>query len=83
MHRRFGAQALPNYIISKADGVSDLLEVALLLKEVGLLHPGESPRLELNIIPLFETIADLRDCGPIMDQVVLGAILPAVAHEPR
>jgi phosphoenolpyruvate carboxylase len=69
MHHRFGAQALPNYIISKADGVSDLLEVALLLKEVGLLHAGENPRLELNIIPLFETIADLRDCGPIMDQL--------------
>jgi phosphoenolpyruvate carboxylase len=69
MHRRFGAQALPNYIISKADGVSDLLEVALLLKEVGLLHAGENPRLELNIIPLFETIADLRNCGPIMDQL--------------
>ena len=69
MHRQFGAEALPNYIISKADGVSDLLEVALLLKEVGLLHAGENPRLELNIIPLFETIADLRDCGPIMDQL--------------
>ncbi len=69
LHRRFGAQAMPNYIISKADGVSDLLEVALMLKEVGLLRPGEQPRLELNIIPLFETIADLRACGPIMDQL--------------
>ena len=70
MHRRFGAQALPNYIISKADSVSDLFEVALLLKEAGLLHPGESPRLELNIIPLFETIEDLQGCGPIMDQLL-------------
>ncbi len=69
MHRRFGAQALPNYIISKADSVSDMLEVALLLKEAGLLNPGETPRLELNIIPLFETIEDLRGCGPIMDQL--------------
>jgi phosphoenolpyruvate carboxylase len=69
MHRRFGAQAVPNYIVSKADSVSDLLEVALLLKEAGLLHPGEAPRLELNIIPLFETIEDLQGCGPIMDQL--------------
>ena len=67
MHRRYGAKALPNYIISKADGVSDLLEVALMLKEAGLLLPGEKPRLDINIIPLFETITDLRDCGPIMD----------------
>ncbi len=69
MHRRFGAQALPNYIISKADSVSDLLEVALLLKEVGLLCVGENPEMKVNIIPLFETIADLRGCGPIMDQL--------------
>jgi len=69
MHRRFGAQALPNYIISKTDSVSDLFEVALLLKEAGLLHPGESPRLDLNIIPLFETIDDLQSCGPIMDRL--------------
>ncbi|HVY05838.1 MAG TPA: phosphoenolpyruvate carboxylase [Burkholderiales bacterium] len=67
MHRKLGAQALPNYIISKGDSVSDLFEVALLLKEAGLLHPGENPRLEVNIIPLFETIEDLRGCGPIMD----------------
>ena len=69
MHRRYGAEALPNYIISKADGVSDLLEVALLLKEVGLLQPGEAPRVDVNIIPLFETITDLQGCGPIMDQL--------------
>jgi phosphoenolpyruvate carboxylase len=69
MHRRFGAQALPNYIISKAASVSDLFEVALLLKEAGLLHPGQRPRLDLNIIPLFETIEDLQSCGPIMDRL--------------
>ncbi len=66
-HLRYGPQALPNYIISKADGVSDLLEVALLLKETGLLIPGDTPRLSLNIIPLFETIADLRGGAAIMD----------------
>ena len=60
---------MPNYIISKTDGVSDLLEIALLLKEVGLLHVGEKPHLHLNIIPLFETIADLRGCGKVMDEL--------------
>ncbi|MEW6314055.1 MAG: phosphoenolpyruvate carboxylase [Pseudomonadota bacterium] len=67
IHRRYGAAALPNYIISKTDGVSDILEVALLLKEAGLLHPGSEPRLAVNIIPLFETIADLRNSGAVMD----------------
>src|SRR6516225_8364616 len=38
-HRRYGKAAVPNYVISKTNGVSDLLEVALLLKEAGLLRP--------------------------------------------
>jgi phosphoenolpyruvate carboxylase len=67
LHRRYGAPALPNYIISNANGASDVLEVALLLKEGGLMQPGSPPRLALNIIPLFETIADLRGCGAIME----------------
>jgi phosphoenolpyruvate carboxylase len=67
IHARYGAQALPNYIISKTNGVSDMLEVALLLKEAGLLIPGATPNLAVNIIPLFETIADLRRCASIID----------------
>ena len=69
IHRRFGPAALPNYVISKADGISDILEVALLLKEVGLLRAGEKPHLHVNIVPLFETIADLRGCPRIMDDL--------------
>src|SRR5262249_45507216 len=60
---RYGAQALPNYVISKCQSVSDLLEVGVLLKEVGLL---KGTTLALNIIPLFETIDDLTRCGDIM-----------------
>jgi phosphoenolpyruvate carboxylase len=63
VHRRFGARALPNYVISKCQSVSDLLEVAVLLKEAGLLR-GDA--LAMNIVPLFETIADLEGCGAIM-----------------
>jgi phosphoenolpyruvate carboxylase len=65
-HRRYGRQSMPHYVISKAASVSDILEVAVLLKEVGLLRPREG-RLDLDIVPLFETIDDLRGCGPIMD----------------
>jgi len=67
IHRRFGRAALPNYVISKTDQVSDLLEVALMLQQVGLLENGD--QLHVNIIPLFETIADLRGCGEIMDEL--------------
>jgi phosphoenolpyruvate carboxylase len=65
----YGKAAVPNYVISKAEGVSDILEVALLLKEAGLLRPREGA-LAVNIVPLFETIEDLRDCGAVMDKLL-------------
>ncbi|WP_435628652.1 phosphoenolpyruvate carboxylase [Candidatus Ferrigenium straubiae] len=67
IHRRFGRAALPNHIISKTDAVSDMLELALMLQQVGLLE-GDN-QLHVNIIPLFETIEDLRGCGVIMDEL--------------
>ncbi|PRC93808.1 phosphoenolpyruvate carboxylase [Solimicrobium silvestre] len=66
---RYGKAAVPNCIISKTDSVSDLLELAVLLKEAGLLHPQEA-RLDVNIIPLFETIADLRNSAPVMKHLL-------------
>ncbi|MET0204255.1 MAG: phosphoenolpyruvate carboxylase, partial [Casimicrobiaceae bacterium] len=63
VHQRFGAAALPNYVISKCQSASDLLEVAVLLKEAGLLR---GTALAVNIVPLFETIDDLARCGAIM-----------------
>jgi phosphoenolpyruvate carboxylase len=69
LHARYGERAVPNYVISMAAGPSDVLEVALLLKEAGLLVPGQEPRSAVNIIPLFETIGDLRACGRIMNEI--------------
>ncbi|HET7832270.1 MAG TPA: phosphoenolpyruvate carboxylase, partial [Gallionella sp.] len=75
IHQDFGRAALPNHIISKTDGVSDLLELALMLQQVQLLQHvrlaegGEAPVLHVNIIPLFETIEDLRGCAAIMDEL--------------
>ena len=65
-HRTLGEKAMPNCIISTAEGVSDLLEVALLLKEVGLVTADG--RAAMNIIPLFETIDDLQACTGVMEQ---------------
>lgn len=66
IHQRYGRAALPNHIISKTDAVSDMLELALMLQQVKLL---DGDALHINIIPLFETIEDLRSCGPIMDEL--------------
>ena len=60
-HRRLGSESIRQYVISKTDNVSDLLEVAILLKEVGLVTPGPSPSTRVQVVPLFETIGDLRE----------------------
>jgi phosphoenolpyruvate carboxylase len=60
--RRVGRRVMPHYVISMATAVSDVLEVAVLLKEVGLVRPvqaGQPASAELDIVPLFETIDDL------------------------
>jgi len=66
LKRQFGDGAVANYVISKAGSVSDLLETAILMKEAGLFIPGDPPRAALRIVPLFETIQDLRDSEAVM-----------------
>lgn len=67
----FGNRAIRQYIISHTETLSDLLEVALLQKEAGLLRGvwgSQKIQMDLNIAPLFETIADLRHAPMIMGQ---------------
>ncbi|WP_146687547.1 phosphoenolpyruvate carboxylase [Bradyrhizobium canariense] len=67
-HAKFGADVIPQCIISMCQGMSDMLEVALLLKEAGLVDP--SGRSAVNIVPLFETIEDLQASSAIMDRML-------------
>lgn len=68
VHHAYGENSIRHYIISHTETVSDLLEVLLLQKEVGLLHGtlGKKASTDLIVVPLFETIADLRNAAPIM-----------------
>ena len=68
MRQRFGHQAIRHYIISHTETVSDLLEVLLLQKEVGLMRGTLDAQAinDLIVVPLFETIEDLRNAAPIM-----------------
>ena len=69
--RVFGPDAVPNYIISMCQSVSDMLEAALLLKEAGLLDASaEAPYAPVGVVPLFETIDDLQRGADIMEQVL-------------
>ncbi|MGE4329668.1 MAG: phosphoenolpyruvate carboxylase [Diaphorobacter sp.] len=107
MRQRYGSDAIRHYIISHTETVSDLLEVLLLQKEVGLMHgtledvapklgtgvsslhpegtraclarPGAaSPaRVDLIVVPLFETIEDLRNAAPIMRELYA---IPGIAQ---
>jgi phosphoenolpyruvate carboxylase len=68
LRERYGTESIQTYVISKTDQASDILEATLLAKEAGMMHPGKA-RLEINIVPLFETIADLRNAGSIMNRL--------------
>ena len=64
-----GARVITTAIISKAESVSDLLELNLLLKEAGLFRAGEAgtaPSATVMAVPLFETIEDLEAAPTIM-----------------
>lgn len=71
VRRDYGAESIKQYIISHTENLSDLLEVALLQKETGLLRGiwgSAKIQMDLNIVPLFETIADLRNAPTIMGE---------------
>ncbi|MBU0541931.1 MAG: phosphoenolpyruvate carboxylase [Gammaproteobacteria bacterium] len=67
-HQILGATAIQNCIISKTASVSDLLELAVLLKEAHLLNVATG-ELAVNIVPLFETIGDLQAAPEIMERL--------------
>ncbi|AIR87885.1 phosphoenolpyruvate carboxylase [Pseudomonas cremoricolorata] len=57
------AASLGSYVISMAGAASDVLAVQLLLKEAGLTRP-------MRVVPLFETLADLDNAGPVIEQLL-------------
>ncbi len=75
----FGAEAIRHYIISHTETVSDLLEVLLLQKEVGLMRGTLDAQavVDLIVVPLFETIEDLRNSALIMREFYA---LPGIAQ---
>ena len=62
---KLGDNVIKQNIISHTTSVSDLLELAIMLKEVGLVG-SEFARLQL--VPLFETIEDLENSYEVMDK---------------
>jgi len=75
----YGAEAIRHYIISHTESVSDLLEVLLLQKELGLMRGtlDHIAEVDLIVVPLFETIEDLRNSASIMREFYA---LPGIAN---
>lgn len=63
VHNTIGKEAIKCYVISFTQSVSDLLEVLFLAKEAGLVQTN------LDIVPLFETVEDLRNAGNLLDKL--------------
>lgn len=66
----FGPDMVPHSIISMAQSASDVLEAMVLLAEFGLIKPdGDNPTGTVDVIPLFETIEDLRAGAEIVEKL--------------
>jgi phosphoenolpyruvate carboxylase len=70
--RYISPHSITSYVISMTHGVSDVLEVLLLAKEAGLLRwrtgadGAATLESDLDVVPLFETIDDLKRCDGLM-----------------
>jgi len=64
----FGVRSIRSYLISMAEGASDILEVLVLGKEAGLFQKNSNGtyRSTFQAVPLFETIDDLHAAPDIM-----------------
>ncbi len=69
-HERVGVEAIQNYVISMTTGASDVLAVLLMAKDAGV-------DAALNVVPLFETLADLQAAPAIMDALFANPVYAA------
>ncbi len=60
---RFGAQGLGGFVISMTRHAADVMRTLWLWQQFG------RPRTQLPIMPLFETVADLRQAADVMTQL--------------
>ena len=65
LHQEFGAEICQTYVISMNREASDILEVMLLAKEAGLYDPATGIT-SLQVVPLFETVEDLKKAPFVM-----------------
>jgi phosphoenolpyruvate carboxylase len=78
---RFGPRAIPQYVVSGASSASDVLEVVVLLREVGLMAcagPAATATCSIDVVPLFETIDDLGRAPDTMSDLLAEPLYQAL-----
>ncbi|MEL6929231.1 MAG: phosphoenolpyruvate carboxylase, partial [Cyanobacteria bacterium J06600_6] len=68
LQQEFGIKICKTYIISMTNFVSDVLEVLLLSQEAGLYDPATC-NTSVRIVPLFETVEDLKRAPEVMREL--------------
>jgi phosphoenolpyruvate carboxylase len=65
----FGDDTIESYVVSMTQGADDVLAVAVLAREAGLvdLRSGVS---RIGFVPLFETVSALRSAGAVLDELL-------------
>jgi len=61
-HERVGSRGIESYVVSMTRGPSDLLAVLLLARDAGVSD-------SLDVVPLFETVADLHQAPATMEKL--------------
>jgi len=63
---RYGDQVIESYVVSMTETPADVLEVAVLAREAGLIDLRRGVA-SIGIVPLVETIDDLANAGPLLE----------------
>jgi phosphoenolpyruvate carboxylase len=71
IQEEFGEKAASTYIVSMTKTAEDLLRVLLLGREAGLVDlASDPPRSSIDVVPLFETHADLVNAPTILSALL-------------
>lgn len=77
----YGSCALDTYIVSMTEYSSDLLSILLLAKEAGIWASEHHPHRKISIVPLFETIEDLRRAPQMFQELLDNTIYKTYLEE--